>query len=62
MTSENVISEIKDKLEDHEKRIKKIEDFIKNLESKPPIEELSGIKKLSKKTGVNEKVLKKFLM
>ena len=58
MTSENVISEIKDKLEDHEKRIKKIEDFIKNLESKPPIEELSGIKKLSKKTGVNEKVLK----
>ncbi|MCD6215926.1 MAG: hypothetical protein J7J92_02520 [Candidatus Aenigmarchaeota archaeon] len=53
-------TETKKILDDHETRIKKIEDFIKSLESKPPTEDinLSGIKKLSKKTGVNEKMLK----
>jgi len=54
------ISKLKLILEDHEKRIKKIEEIIKKFEITPETgeKELVGIKKLAKKVGIDEDKLK----
>ncbi len=54
------ITKLKLLLENHEKRIKRIEEFIEKFENSSYVEdiELLGMEKLSKKTGVNGEKLK----
>jgi len=58
--SDEKISKLKHILENHEKRIQKIEEFIKNIEYGPSSVEtnITGLKKLSKKIGVTEGKIK----